>query len=139
MIKYKHIKRNIDQQASYKENWLLNESLCTFNLQTLIENMKHSFSWAKGNLKAMILMKSSEKQIVLTALQAETEINSFQSNDSITFQIIEGKLNKYKQEVCLLSQIWIKDDSKTIKNLIEDTTAKVGEKIEIKKFARYEI
>jgi elongation factor Ts len=54
-------------------------------------------------------------------------------------QIIEGKLKKYKDEVCLLSQVWIKDDSKTIKNLIEDTVAKVGEKIEIKKFARYEI
>jgi glucose/arabinose dehydrogenase len=47
--------------------------------------------------------------------------------------------NKYKQEICLISQPWIKDDSKTIKNLIEDTIAKVGEKIEVKKFARYEI
>ena len=59
--------------------------------------------------------------------------------EKIVAQIIEGKLNKYKQEICLLSQVWIKDDSKTIKNLIEETTAKVGEKIEIKKFARYEI
>ena len=59
--------------------------------------------------------------------------------EKIVSQILEGKLNKYKQEICLLSQLWIKDDSKTIKNLVEDTTAKVGEKIEIKKFARYEI
>ena len=40
----------------------------------------------------MILLKSPDKQIVLTALHEGTEINSFQSNDSITFQIIEGKL-----------------------------------------------
>ena len=59
--------------------------------------------------------------------------------EKIVAQIIEGKLNKYKNEVCLVSQVWVKDDSKTIKNLIEDTVAKVGEKIEIKKFARYEI
>jgi elongation factor Ts len=38
-----------------------------------------------------------------------------------------------------MSQRWIKDDSKTIKNLIEDTVAKVGENIEIKRFARFEI
>lgn len=59
--------------------------------------------------------------------------------EKIVEQILEGKLNKYKQEICLLSQLWIKDDSKTIKNLVEDTTAKVGEKIEIKRFVRYEI
>ncbi len=42
-------------------------------------------------------------------------------------------------ETFLMSQPWIKDDTKTIKNLIEDTVAKVGENIEIKKFTRFEI
>ncbi|MFH1967775.1 MAG: elongation factor Ts [bacterium] len=59
--------------------------------------------------------------------------------EKIVAQIIEGKLKKYKQEVSLLSQVWIKDDSKTIKNLVEDTVAKVGENIEIKRFSHYEI
>ena len=59
--------------------------------------------------------------------------------EKILNQIIEGKLKKYKDEISLLSQPWIKDDSKTIKNLIEDAVAKLGEKIEVKKFARYEI
>ncbi len=57
----------------------------------------------------------------------------------IVDQIIEGKLKKYKEEVSLLSQVWVKDSNKTIKNLIEDYTAKIGEKIEISKFARFEI
>ena len=70
----------------------LNTSLFTFDLPTLIENMKHSHSWIKGELNAMILLKSPGKQIVLTALHKGTEINSFQANDSITIQIIEGKL-----------------------------------------------
>lgn len=43
------------------------------------------------------------------------------------------------EEISLLSQPWIKDDTKTIKNIVEDTVAKVGENIEIKKFARFEI
>ena len=51
----------------------------------------------------MTLLKSPEKQIVLTALHEGTEINSFQANDSITFQIIEGKLVFYanKESVTL--------------------------------------
>lgn len=39
----------------------------------------------------------------------------------------------------LLLQAWIKDDTKTVKNLVEDTVAKVGENIEIKRFARFDI
>lgn len=58
---------------------------------------------------------------------------------NITEQIIEGKLKKYKESVSLLSQLWIKDDTKTIKNLIEESIAKIGENIEINRFIRYEI
>ncbi|MBU4274812.1 elongation factor Ts [Patescibacteria group bacterium] len=57
----------------------------------------------------------------------------------IVDQIIEGKLKKYKEEVSLLSQPWIKDDSKNIKNLVEESIAKIGENIEVKRFVRYEI
>ena len=59
--------------------------------------------------------------------------------DEIVRQIVEGKLQKYKDSVCLLGQNWVKDDSKTIKNLIEDIVAKVGENIEVKRFVRYEV
>ena len=70
----------------------LNASMQTFDLPTLIEKMKHSHTWTTGDFNAMILLKSPEKEIVLTALHEGTEIKSFQANDSITFQIIEGKL-----------------------------------------------
>ena len=43
------------------------------------------------------------------------------------------------QEDSLMFQPWIKDETKTIKNLIEEYIAKVGENIEIKRFTRYEI
>jgi quercetin dioxygenase-like cupin family protein len=54
--------------------------------------MKQSYTWSNGELNALILLKSPDKQIILTAMHEGTEIKSFQSNDSITFQIIEGKL-----------------------------------------------
>jgi quercetin dioxygenase-like cupin family protein len=67
-------------------------TLLGFNLPALIATMKHSDTWANGELNALILLKSPEKQIILTAMHEGTEIESFQSNDSITFQIIEGRL-----------------------------------------------
>jgi hypothetical protein len=76
----------------HNDNLSFDPSLFNFDLQTLIENMRHSHTWAKGELHSMILLKSPDKQIVLTILHEGTEINSFQSNDSVTLQIIEGKL-----------------------------------------------
>jgi len=86
----------------------------------------------------------SEADIPEGYLEGETRIFKEQASSSgkpekIIVQIIEGKLKKIKDEICLLNQVWIKDDTKTIKNLIEDTTGKIGEKIEVKKFARYDI
>jgi elongation factor Ts len=54
-------------------------------------------------------------------------------------QIVEGKLKKYKEEISLLSQPWIKDETKTIKELIDEYIMKLGENIVVKEFVRYEI
>jgi hypothetical protein len=63
-----------------------------YDLPVLIENMKRSQSWAKGDLKNLILLNSPSKQILLTAMHEKTEIDSFQISDSVSFQIIEGEL-----------------------------------------------
>ena len=67
-------------------------SLSMFDLPNLVEKMKNNQSWVNGDLHSMVLMKTPNKQIVLTAMHDGTQIQSFQSGDSITFQIIEGKL-----------------------------------------------
>lgn len=54
-------------------------------------------------------------------------------------EIVEGKIKKYKEEISLLSQSWIRDEQKTIKELIDEYTQKLGENIVVKRFARYEI
>jgi len=105
------------------------------------KNLAHEICLQIAAMKPLFV---SESDIPEEFLDGETKIYTEQVADSgkpenIVKQIIEGKLKKYKEGVSLLSQPWIKDDSKTIKNLIEDTTAKVGENIEVKRFSRYEI
>lgn len=53
--------------------------------------------------------------------------------------IIEGRLKKYYSEQCLLEQYFVKDDSKTVRELISEYIAKVGENIEVGRFSRFEI
>lgn len=57
----------------------------------------------------------------------------------IVREVLEGKLKKYKDEISLLSQPWIKDESKTVQDLINESVAKIGENIVVKRFVRYEI
>ncbi len=63
-----------------------------FNLPSLIESMKLSKEWAAKELSSLILLKGRNKQIILTSIHNGTEIESFQTKDSITFHILEGKL-----------------------------------------------
>jgi elongation factor Ts len=105
------------------------------------KNLAHEICLQIAAMKPLFV---SEADIPEELIKSETKIYKEQVKDSgkpekITAQIIDGKLKKYKEEISLLSQPWIKDDSKTIKNIIEDAVAKVGEKIEVKRFSRYEI
>lgn len=56
----------------------------------------------------------------------------------IAEKMVEGKLNKFYQEKCLLEQKWFKDDSKTIHDLLEESIAKLGEPIEIRRMLVWE-
>ncbi|MCD6550175.1 translation elongation factor Ts [bacterium] len=86
----------------------------------------------------------SEEDVPEEFLEGEKEIYREQLRDSgkpqkIIDEIIEGKLRKYKQEISLLSQSWIKDENKTIKDLINEYINLLGENIVVKRFVRYEI
>ena len=54
-------------------------------------------------------------------------------------KIVEGKLTKWYEEVCLLKQPFIKDEDLTIEQLIKEKIAKIGEKIEIDNFVRFQV
>jgi elongation factor Ts len=60
-------------------------------------------------------------------------------SDDVVDKILEGKLNKYFGDVCLLEQPFIRDESITIRELITSTIAKLGENIRVRRFARFEV
>ncbi len=66
--------------------------LLSYELPALIEKLKLSRSWAKGELKNMILLNGPKKQVLLTALHERTEIDSCQANESVSYDILQGKL-----------------------------------------------
>lgn len=76
------------------------------------------------------------------AIKKEKEIFRSQIKDkpaNVVDKIVEGKLDKYFSEVCLLEQPYIKDPDKKISELLTQTIATLGENIVVKRFARYEV
>ena len=58
---------------------------------------------------------------------------------SVVDRIIEGKLAKFYEETCLLEQSFIKDDSVTVRSLLTDMVARLGENIVVRRFVRFEL
>lgn len=59
--------------------------------------------------------------------------------EKIIDRIMEGKVRKYYEQVCLLEQPWIRDGDKKINSLVVDLIAKMGENMKIRRFARFAI
>lgn len=59
--------------------------------------------------------------------------------EKIVDRMVEGRVEKYFKEVCLLDQPFIKDGDKTINDVVLEATVKMGEKVSIRRFTRYQL
>jgi elongation factor Ts len=58
---------------------------------------------------------------------------------AVAEKIVTGRMDKFYQEIVLMEQPWLRDDAKSISQLLAEAVAEVGESIEIRRFARFEI
>ena len=85
-----------------------------------------------------------EEEVDPAELEKEKEILKVQALNegkpaNIVERMIEGRIKKYYEDVCLLNQLFVKDSSKTIKDILTEATLKIGEKISVRRFVRYEL
>lgn len=85
-----------------------------------------------------------EEEVDPAELESEKEILKVQALNegkpaNIVERMIEGRIKKYYEEVCLLDQPFVKDSSKKIKDILTEATLKIGEKISVRRFVRYEL
>ena len=59
--------------------------------------------------------------------------------EKILDRIVEGHIEKFYKEVCLLEQVYIKDNDKTVQQVITDKIATIGENISVRRFVRYQV
>ncbi len=93
---------------------------------------------------AMTPLVVSREQLDPALIEHEMEIYKTQALNEgkpapVVEKIAQGRLDKFYQEVCLLEQSFIKDSSKTIKDLLNEATGKMGENISIRRFHRFQL
>ena len=84
------------------------------------------------------------EEVTVEVLEREKEIYRAQARDAkkpekVIDKIVEGKLEKFYGETCLLEQPFVKDPDLTIQDLLNGLIGKLGEKIEIRRFTRYQV
>lgn len=81
-----------------------------------------------------------EKEIIHENIETLKHKNMKTSKQKeIMEKIVQGKLEKYYQEVCLLKQLFIKDDKMTVEELITEKVAKLGENIVVRRFVKFSL
>jgi elongation factor Ts len=86
----------------------------------------------------------NREEIPADVLEKEREVFRTQALEqkkpqNVIEKIVEGKVEKFYTESCLLDQPFIKDDTKTVRDLLNELIAKLGENIKIVRFARFQI
>jgi elongation factor Ts len=84
----------------------------------------------------------SKEDVPAGALEREREIQKQRVIEEgkpphVADKIVEGRLNKFYEEQCLLEQKYIKDDTKTVREVLTDAVARIGENIKVRRFVRY--
>jgi len=80
-----------------------------------------------------------QREIYEAQMEEEVKQGSKAKPAAVTAKIIDGKIDKWLTEVSLVEQVSVVDGEKTIQQLGDELTAKLGEKISVRRFVRYEL
>ena len=107
------------------------------DFQALAKELAMHIAWARprylGREDVPQSVLDAEKDIYLSQVKPEQQ--------KVAEKIVTGKLEKFYEEACLLEQLDVKDTSgkKKIQDLLNDLSSRVGEKIQLRRFVRFEV
>lgn len=86
----------------------------------------------------------NKEDVPADVLQHERDILKAQAlnegkPEKIIEKMVEGRIEKFYKEVCLMEQAFVKDPDRTVRDLVLDKIAKIGERIVVRRFTRYEL
>ena len=109
----------------------------TEEFQQLVKDVAMQVAAASPRCVRREEVSEAERARERAVYQAQAEESGKPAN--IIEKIVEGKLEKFYSEACLLEQTFIRDSSKTVKQIVQDAVTRTGENIVVQRFARFQI
>lgn len=118
------------------------EVLCETDFVARTEGFKELCHELGLQIAAMNPLYVSKDQIPAEVIEKEKSIYAEEFAGSskpadVVGKILEGKLSKWYSEICLMNQAYIKDEDKTVEDVVKETISKCGENIQVKRFTRF--
>ena len=94
---------------------------------------------AAANPKYVSIDEVPEEEIEREKEVLKQQVINEGKPEHVAEKIVEGRLGKFYEQICLMEQTYIKDSSVKIKDLLNDKIAKIGENLKIRRFVRFEV
>lgn len=111
----------------------------------MFKELAHDIALQIAAFKALYISREDvpleevEHERNIIKAQIQNDESMARKPDAVKERLIEGRLEKFFKDICLLEQPFVRDSSQTIADVITEATAKIGEKISIRRFVRYEM
>lgn len=92
---------------------------------------------AASNPKYVSMEQVPQEAVAKERSILEEQARQSRRPENVIARIVDGRMQKYYQEVCLLEQPFVKDPDRTVNDILRDHIAKLGENISIARFARF--
>ncbi len=121
---------------------VLLEVNCETDFVAINENFKQLCNDIAMHIAASAPEFVAREDVPADAIERERQVQKARvieegKPEKVADKIVEGRMTKFFEESCLLEQKYVKDDSKTVKDVLTDAVAKIGENIRVRRFARY--
>jgi elongation factor Ts len=115
---------------------------CETDFVARTDDFKNLAKTLAEHIAAAAPLAVDKDQVPAEKLESERRIAEEQARatgkpDNIVSKIAEGKVDAFLKEVTLMNQPWVRDGSKTIGELVKEVSAKTGENVQVRRFARF--
>ena len=113
----------------------------TDDFQQLVKDIAMHIAAAEPRyvLREEVPAEALDKEREIARAQARNDPKNANKPDQVIDKIVEGRLNKFYEETVLLDQPFVKDPAKTVNELLVEKIAKTGERLAVRRFARFKM
>ena len=109
----------------------------TEEFQALVKDL--SMQIAAANPRCVRREEVGEEELEREKAIYRQQAEELNKPEAVLAKIVDGKMERFYEEACLMEQAFVKEPSRRVKDLIQDSIARLGENIRIRRFVRYSV